>query len=215
MPEGIFIIDWDEYEGGVISLKYPEDLEIPVNFVQLLQISHSFNPGIMNIKEDADNFNGLSLGNEELQKVTVLVLSKFEDAEDFKEILYLINDVVSKHSDDDLLEEILRLYRASQSVFRAREAVLTKLANEVNALKNTEIDIRQSFDWLIRHETNSPKKKILFILLRYGTLNLEDIENYSGFSYEDLIKYLEEMSKDQLIALKNEKYNSMIHYILD
>ncbi|MHA1563059.1 MAG: hypothetical protein ACTSPA_13155, partial [Promethearchaeota archaeon] len=129
MPEGIFIIDWDEYEGGVISLKYPENLDIPANFVQLLQISHSFNPGIMNIKEEG--FNGLSLGNEELQKVTVLVLTRFEDAEDFKEILSLINDVVAKHSGDNLLEEIERLFMTSQSVFKAREAVLNKLANEV------------------------------------------------------------------------------------
>ena len=213
MPEGIFIIDWDEFEGGVISLKYPEDLEIPENFVQLLQISHSFNPGVMNIKEE--DFNGLSLGNEELQKVTVLTLTKFEDAEDFKEILSLINDVVAKHSGDNLLEEIERLFMTSQSVFKAREAVLNKLANEVNSLKNIEIDIRQSMDWFIRHETNFPKKKILFILLRYGPLILEEIEKHSDFSHEDLLKYLEEMEKDQLISLKKEKYRSMIHYILD
>jgi len=213
MPEGIFIIDWDEFEGGVISLKYPEDLEIPENFVQLLQISHSFNPGVMNIKEE--DFNGLSLGNEELQKVTVLTLTKFEDAEDFKEILSLINDVVAKHSGDNLLEEIERLFMTSQSVFKAREAVLNKLANEVNSLKNIEIDIRQSMDWFIRHETNFPKKKILFILLRYGPLILEEIEKHSDFSHEDLLKYLEEMEKEQLISLKKGKYRSMIHYILD
>jgi len=213
MPEGIFIIDWDEYEGGVISLKYPEDLDIPENFVQLLQISHSFNPGVMNIKEK--DFNGLSLGNEELQKVTVLILNKFEDAEDFKEILSLINDVVAKHSGDNLLEEIERLFMTSQSVFKAREAVLNKLANEVNSLKNIEIDIRQSMDWFIRHETNSQKKKILFILLRHGPLLEEEIEKYSDLSHEDLLKYLKEMEKEQLIALKKEKYKSMIHYILD
>jgi hypothetical protein len=213
MPEGIFIIDWDEYEGGVISLKYPADLDIPENFVQLLQISHSFNPGIMNIKEE--DFNGLSLGNEELQKVTVLILTKFEDAEDFKEILSLINDVVAKHSDDDLLEEIERLFMTSKSVFKAREAVLNKLANEVNSLKNTEIDIRQSIDWFIRHEEKSQKNKILFILLRYGPLYEEEIEKYSDLSNEDLLKYLKEMEKDQLIALKKGKYKSMIHYILD
>ena len=213
MPEGIFIIDWDEYEGGVISLKYPEDLDIPENFVQLLQISHSFNPGVMNIKEE--DFNGLSLGNEELQKVTVLILSKFEDAEDFKEILSLINDVVAKHSGDNLLEEIERLFMTSQSVFKAREAVLNKLANEVNSLKNIEIDIRQSMDWFIRHETNSQKKKILFILLRHGPLLEEEIKEYSDLSHEDLLKYLKEMEKEQLIALKKEKYKSMIHYILD
>ena len=213
MPEGIFIIDWDEYEGGVISLKYPKDLDIPENFVQLLQISHSFNPGVMNIKER--DFNGLSLGNEELQKVTVLILNKFEDAEDFKEILSLINDVVAKHSGDNLLEEIERLFMTSQSVFKAREAVLNKLANEVNSLKNIEIDIRQSMDWFIRHETNSQKKKILFILLRHGPLLEEDIEKYSDLSHEDLLKYLKEMEKEQLIALKKGKYKSMIHYILD
>ena len=213
MPEGIFIIDWDEYEGGVISLKYPKNLEVPENFVQLLQISHSFNPGVMNIKEE--DFNGLSLGNEALQKVTVLILTKFEDAEDFKEILSLINDVVAKHSDDNLLEEIERLFLASQSVFKAREAVLNKLANEVNSLKNVEIDIRQSMDWFIRHETKFPKKKILFILLRYGPLSLEEIKKYSDFPQEDLQKYIEEMETEQLIALKKGKYKSMIHYILD
>jgi len=213
MPEGIFIIDWDAFEGGVISLKYPEDLDIPENFVQLLQISHSFNPGVMNIKEE--DFNGLSLGNEELQKVTVLILTKFEDAEDFKEILFLINDVVTKHSGDNLLEEIERLFMTSQSVFKAREAVLNKLANEVNSLKNIEIDIRQSMDWLIRHEEKSQKKKILFILLRHGPLLEEDIEKYSDLSHEDLLKYLNEMEKEQLIALKKGKYKSMIHYILD
>ncbi len=213
MPKGIFLIDWDEFEGGVISLKYPEDLEVPPNFVQLLQISHSFNPGIMNIKED--DFNGLSLGNEELQKVTVLILTKFEDAEDFKEILMLINDVVSKHSDDRLLEEIERLFMASQSVFRAREAVLTKLADEVTALKNTEIDIRQSMEWFIKHENNSPKKKILFILLRYGSLTFNEIKNYSEINNEELHGVLDEMIKESLIKQKKEKFTSMIHYLIE
>ena len=41
MPEGILIIDWDEFEGGYVSYKYP-DLKIPDN-LEVVNISKSFN----------------------------------------------------------------------------------------------------------------------------------------------------------------------------
>ena len=76
MPDGILIIDWDEFEGGFVSYKYP-DLEIPDNLVQLLQISHSFNPGLITIQEE--DFHAISIGIEPLQKVIVLILEKWDD----------------------------------------------------------------------------------------------------------------------------------------
>ena len=48
MPEGIFIINFDEYEGGIVSIKYPDtpDFVVPDNIVQMLQISQNFTSGV-------------------------------------------------------------------------------------------------------------------------------------------------------------------------
>ena len=62
MTLGILIISWDEYEGGFVSFKYPEELEVPDNLIQLLQISHTFNPGAITLQEK--EFHALSIGNE-------------------------------------------------------------------------------------------------------------------------------------------------------
>jgi len=127
MPLGICIINWDVNEGGSIGLRHPESLNVPDNIVQILQISHNFTPGVLHIRES--NFNALSFGKEEHQKVIVLVLSIYEDSEDFKGIIEQLNQVVSDNPDESqLLGELKRVFELSQSVFKAREAVMMKLA---------------------------------------------------------------------------------------
>ncbi len=210
MPEGIVIIDWDEFEGGVISFKYP-DIEVPVNLVQLLQISHSFNPGLITIQED--DFHALSIGNETLQKVIVLILNKFEDGTDFTEIIHTINKAVSDNvNESNLKNELERLYGLSQSVFKAREAVLTKLANEVTSLKNKEIDQKLSLEWLIKIE-ESLKMKIILILLRYGQITLEKLKEYLiSFDEEKLKSTTEELEKDQIFEIRDNLLTLLIHF---
>ncbi|MHA1775641.1 MAG: hypothetical protein ACTSWC_02640 [Promethearchaeota archaeon] len=169
MPRGIVIIDWDAFEGGIISFKYPETLDVPTNLVQLLQISHTFSEGLLTIKDGL--FHAVSIGNEPLQKVIVLILSEFEDENDFFDIVNTMNSVVTDVQDDKQLQnQLVRVFQLSQSVFKARDAVLTKLAEEITELKNKEIDIRQSLEWLIRHE-ESIERSIIFLLMRYGPLD--------------------------------------------
>ena len=63
------------------------------------------------------NFNAISYGNEALQKVLVLVLSKYEDGEDFKEIIGQLDQMVMEFEDPEELKlEIKRIYELSQSV---------------------------------------------------------------------------------------------------
>lgn len=209
MPEGIVIIDWDEFEGGVISFKYP-DIEIPSNLVQLLQISHSFNPGLITIQET--DFHALSIGNEDLQKVIVLILNKFEDASDFTEIIFTINKSVSDHSDSKKLEnELTRIFGLSQSVFKAREAVLTKLANEVTDLKNREIDLKLSLEWLLLHES-TPENMIILVLLRYGSMKCSDLTKYLSLSENEIISVLKEMETSKILENRDGFYFLLIHY---
>ncbi len=212
MPEGIVIIDWDEFEGGVVAFKYP-DISVPSNLVQLLQISHSFNPGLITIQET--DFHAVSIGNEELQKVIVLILNKFEDANDFSEIIHTINKAVSDHSDSSKLEnELTRLFGLSQSVFKAREAVLTKLANEVTSLKNHEIDIKLSLEWLLHHES-SLKRRIIFALLRYGSMNSSDLMSYIDSGDVSIGDLLNDMEKEKILENRDGTYFLLIHYHVD
>jgi len=209
---GILIISWDEFEGGFVSYKYPEGLEVPENLIQLLQISHTFNPGAITLQEK--EFHALSIGNEVLQKVIVLILEEFEDASDFNEIIENMSAAVSKFQEDsELHNELRHLYNLSQSVFKAREAVLTKLANEVTELKNHEIDINQSLEWLIQNEDDF-QKKLIFLLLRYGDLSFTEIKQYIPGIDFNFYQMLEEMEAQKFLDISDQKCRLILHYLL-
>ena len=89
MPNGIFLIQWDEVEGGIIYLKYPESLEIPNPVVQQITISHNFTESYIITEEK--NWNSVSYYNENKEMIIVLVLSKFDDGNDYLEILEKFN----------------------------------------------------------------------------------------------------------------------------
>jgi hypothetical protein len=210
MPEGIVIIEWDEFTGGVVSMKYPEELDVPENFVQILQISHNFEPGIMTFKEKG--VHAISVSNVELQKVIVIVLTKYEDAEDFREILGTINQAVGEIDDKSLLyNELQRLYQAAQSVFRAREAVMMKLANETAELKNYQVDLRNSLEWLLQHE-DTLRKKIILTLLINGPLPLAELVGYAKLVKKATQIELKKMEKEGLLEIKDKNYILLIQY---
>ncbi len=150
-----------------------------------------------------------------MQKVIVLILNKFEDANDFSEIIHTINKAVSDHSDSSKLEnELTRLFGLSQSVFKAREAVLTKLANEVTSLKNHEIDIKLSLEWLLHHES-SLKRRIIFALLRYGSMNSSDLMSYIDSGDVSIGDLLNDMEKEKILENRDGTYFLLIHYHVD
>ena len=206
MPEGIVIIKWDEFEGGMVEMKYPEKMKIPENFIQILQISQTFNPGIMTIKEK--EFHALYLGNELVQKVIVLILTKYEDSEDFVNIVETINEIIEEISS----EELKRVYELSQSVFRAREAVLQKLADELADLKNRETDLKQILKWLIREETTL-EKKIIYQIMSEGSISIEDLQKKLDISLADLEDELDNLQSKNIIELKNDLLFLVIQYL--
>ncbi len=222
MPKGLLIIDWDEFEGGVVSWKFPEEIDIPINLVQLLQISHTFSEGLLTIKEDT--FHAVSIGNDILQKVIVLILSEYEDENDFYEIVHTLDSVVSDSSgeqeSDNLQNQLLRIFQMSQSVFKARDAVLNKLADEVTDLKNKEMDMRQSLEWLIKN-ASSLEKTVIFILLRFGPMDFEELLTFANkhnsvHTREDLQALIENLSAAEHIRLElDKKYHLLIHYEMD
>jgi hypothetical protein len=213
MPEGIFIIDFDEFEGGVISIKYPdtEEFQIPNNVVQILQISHNFTPGFLTFKEE--NFSGLSYGNETLQKVIVLVLSKYEDSDDFKQIVRNIDQVVMENEDPEQLPvELERIFTLSQSVFRAREAVMMKMAQEIEALKNREVDLKNALRFLIQTD-KSMVNKIFYQLMILGPSTPDELRHSLAFPESEFLNALHQLQTDKKVELQEDnKLHLLIYY---
>ena len=121
---------------------------------------------------------------------------------------------VSKlHEESELHTELRHLYKLSQSVFKAREAVLTKLPNEVTELKNREIDMNQSLEWLIQNEKDF-QKKLIFLLLRYGDLSFIEIKQHIPEIDFNFFQMLEEMEAQKFLDISDQKCKLILHYLL-
>ena len=204
MPTGICLIKWDEVEGGTVYLKYPEELEVPVSIVQQLQISHNFTESYI-ITEEKD-WNSVSYYNENKEMIIVLILTKYDDGNDYLELLEEFN----KELDKDLLEEKLKeqlesKFHISLDVFRTTEQVITKLSNEVAYLKTREYDFGVKFNKIANSNQLNVKSKVLFLLAINEEINLSTLKKYIQTSNKWLMSVIETLIKNKVIGYNPEK----------
>lgn len=135
MPEGLVIIEFDDFEGAKISFKYPEEFDVEDKYVQQINISHNFISSIMLNKDDT--INAISYYNEEHLKTVVLFLKQREDGQDYYEIIRQLDDVFLRElADGEKEAELRRIYDLSTSIINVREQVLVKQANELADVKS-------------------------------------------------------------------------------
>jgi len=203
MPNGIFLIRWDEVEGGIIYLKYPENLEIPNPVVQQITISHNFTESYIITEEK--NWNSVSYYNENKEIIIVLVLSKFDDGNDYIEILEKFNQEIDKLTEEEKLRENLEaMFHISLDAFRTTDEVITKLSNEVAYLKTREYDYEVKFDFITKSNHLSVKSKILFLLAIKDTVKLEDFEKIISTKKQWLLSVLKTLMKNEVIGYNSE-----------
>ena len=204
MPNGIFLIRWDEVEGGMIYLKYPEDLEIPDPVVQQITISHNFTESYIITEEK--NWNSVSYYNENKEIIVVLVLSRYDDGNDYLEILEKFNEEIDKLSDEEKLKENLEaMFHISLDAFRTTDEVITKLSNEVAYLKTREYDFEVKFDFLTKSNHLSVKGKILFLLAIKDTATIEDFEKIIKTSKRWFYSVLETLIRNEVVGYDSKK----------
>lgn len=204
MPTGIFLIRWDEVEGGQIYLKYPESLEIPNPVVQQITISHNFTESYIITEEK--NWNSVSYYNENKEIIIVLVLSKFDDGNDYLEILEKFNQEIDKETEEEKLKKHLEtMFHISLDAFRTTDEVITKLSNEVAYLKTREYDYEVKFEIITKSNHLSVKSKILFLLTINDSLTLRDIEKSIKTSKRWLFNVLETLIKNKVVGYNSKK----------
>ncbi len=198
-PQGIFLIKWDQLKGGIVSLKIPEDMEVPENIVQQIQISHNFTPSYM-ITEEAE-WNSVSFYNDEKEIIIVFKLDKYEEGQDFIQLLHDIDERLKVLEEDEIKKEINKFFQISFTVFKTRDEVISKLANDVMQLKTFQHDVNIRIDSIL----NKGKIKAMFKILTF-------LINKENCSYKELIECLEikESSLRKALA-KLEKQKLITH----
>ncbi|MFX1410400.1 MAG: hypothetical protein ACFFA6_08605 [Promethearchaeota archaeon] len=204
MPTGICLIKWDEVEGGIIYLKYPDDLEIPVSIVQQLQISHNFTESYIITEEKG--WNSVSYYNENKEMIIVLVLTKYDDGNDYLELLEGFNKEFDKEvMEENLKKQLETMFHYSLDAFRTTEEVITKLSNEVAYLKTREYDFEVRFNKITNSNHLNVKSKILFLLAINEELNLEELKKYIHTSNKWLMSVIETLIKNKIIGYNPNK----------
>jgi len=209
IPEGIFLIRWDQILGGEIYLRYPEDLDIPEPVVQQIQISHDFVESNITIKEK--DWNSISYYNETKQIITVLILDKYADSSDYLELIEKFNEELDKEFTDEELqikmEEIV-----GESVFRTRDEVISKLSNQVAELKMWEYDLTKKLESIGNLEFLDVKARICFLLTINEHLSLKDMKKTIKTSNQWLNSVLKTMVKNNIIGYDGNKDHYFLRY---
>jgi len=184
-------------------MKYPNDVAIPENVVQQIQISHNFVESYITIEEK--NWNSISYYNENKEIIIVLVLDKYDDSSDYTVILdEFKKELEIELNEDSLKEHIERIYNLSLKVFRTRDEVIAKLSNEVAQLKTLEYDLKKKFAMISKSDHLKVKSKIQFLLAINDEMKYEDIKKSINTSKRWLDSVLDSLSKNKIIKYDNE-----------
>ena len=185
-------------------MKFPEDLEIPDNVVQQIQISHNFIESYITIEEK--NWTSISYYNENRELIIVLVLDKYDDSSDYTVILdEFKKELELELNETELKKHLERIYNLSLNVFRTRDEVIGKLSNQVAHLKTMEFDSRKRFEKIVKADHLKVKSKIQFLLAVTNEMNYKEIRKSIDTSKNWLDKVLETLTQNKIIGYNNKK----------
>lgn len=205
------MITFDRIVGGEIYLKFPDTLEIPINIIQQIQISHNFSESYIITEEKT--WNSVSFYNSDKEIVIVLVLDKFDEGNDYLTVLEEFNkDLYKYENESELKEQLERQFQFSLEVFRTRDEVIAKLSNEVAQLKMKVYDLEKRFERAINSEHLKVKSRILFLLSIYDELSFKEIKKQVKTSKRWLENVIENLVKNELVEYDSSKHTYYINF---
>ena len=192
-------------------MKFPADLNIPVNVVQQIQITHNFTESYI-ITEEKD-WNSVSFYNSKKEIVIVLVLDKFDEGNDYLIVLEEFNKDLDKYENEiDLKEQLERRFKFSLDVFRTRDEVISKLSNDVANLKIRVYDLEERIKRALNSNHLTIKSRILFLLVIKDQLSFNNIKNQVKISRRWLESIIETLIKDNIISYNSDNNTYFILY---
>ena len=181
-------------------MKYPEDLETPLNIVQQIQISHNFVESYIITNEE--NWNSISFYNPNKEMVIVLVLDKYDNGNDYKEVLAEFNKELEKYpeSEEAMKTNLEKVFNLSLRVFRTTDEVILKLSNEVMTLKLKLFDMEERFKKILNSKRLSVRNKILLLLIQNDQLTIKDLKKAIRASDSWITTVIKSLLKEKIIS---------------
>ena len=180
-------------------MRYPDNLKIPDNVVQQIQISHNFTES--HIITEEKEWSSVSFYNSEKEIIIILVLEKYDDGNDFLVVLEEFSKELTKElNEEDLKTHMESVFKFSFTVFRARDAVFTKLSNEMADLKMKVFFYERRFNKVLQSEELNDKTTILYLLSMNDELDVDGIVKKTGREKEVIEGIIKELLKKDIIA---------------
>jgi len=180
-------------------MRYPDNLEIPDNVVQQIQISHNFTES--HIITEEKEWSSVSFYNSEKEIIIVLVLEKYDDGNDFLVVLEEFSKELAKELNEEALKTHMEsVFKFSFTVFRARDAVFTKLSNEMADLKMKVFFYERRFNKVLQSAELNDRTTILYLLSMNDELDVEGIAKTTGRKKEVIEDILKELLEKDVIA---------------
>ncbi len=205
MPQGIIILKFDQFEGAVISFKHPAEFEIDDKYLQQIHISHNFISSIMVSEYDNNKVNAISHYNEETLTTVILFLTKYEDGQDFYEVINTANEIIRNPSisKDYREEELIRMFELSLSLVGVRDTVMLKLANEASNAKMVIHDFNKRLERVLGINNNTEVAILLSLCLNDTQKPKELFKQIKGKKkHSTFLNALKNLEKIQLIRKK-------------
>lgn len=180
-------------------MRYPDNLEIPGNVVQQIQISHNFTES--HIITEEKEWSSVSFYNWEKEIIIVLVLEKYDDGNDFLVVLEEFSKELAKELNEEALKTHMEsVFKFSFTVFRARDAVFTKLSNEMADLKMKVFFYERRFNKVLQSKELDRKNTILFLLSMNDELDIEGIIKKTGIELKVVEGIIKELLERDIVA---------------
>ena len=180
-------------------MRYPDNLEIPGNIVQQIQISHNFTES--HIITEEKEWSSVSFYNWEKEIIIVLVLEKYDDGNDFLVVLEEFSKELAKELNEEALKTHMEsVFKFSFTVFRARDAVFTKLSNEMADLKMKVFFYERRFNKVLQSKELDRKNTILFLLSMNDELDIEGIIKKTGIELKVVEGIIKELLERDIVA---------------
>jgi len=202
MPKGMFLLKWDVIKGGVVWLKYPKDIDIDINIVQQIQISHNFIESYITIQEKG--WNSISFFNETEEVIIVLILDDFDDSRDYRVCVEEFNKNLGKDlSEAELIKNLENTL--NMKVFRTTDEVMAKLSHEWSTSKMRIHDIETTIKDILDMDILTVKTKIIFSLILNSELSLKEITSVVKTSRRWTENVLNTLLKNKIISYNSDK----------
>lgn len=180
-------------------MRYPDNLAIPDNVVQQIQISHNFTES--HIITEEKEWSSVSFYNSDKEIIIVLVLEKYDDGNDFVVVLEEFNKELAKElKEDDLKTHMESVFKFSFTVFRARDAVFTKLSNEMADLKMKVFFYERRFNKVLQSGELDDKNTILYLLSMNDELDIDSVIKTTGIERKVVERIIEELLEKDVIV---------------